>query len=61
MQAELRREQEEKEAAAREAARVAIREKGLLEVYEKISTKKKIKKDEEERLAKELKEIKLQR
>ena len=60
-QAELRREQEEKDAAAREAARVAAREKGLLEVYDKISNKKKIKRDEEERLAKELKEIKLQR
>jgi hypothetical protein len=32
-----------------------------VEVYDKISTKKKIKRDEEERLAKELKEIKLQR
>ena len=61
VQASQRREQEEKQAAIREAARVAAREKGLLEVYEKISTKKKIKKDEEERLAKELKEIKLQR
>lgn len=59
IQADLRREQEEKDAAVREAARVAAREKGLLEVYDKISTKKKIKRDEEERLAKELKEIKL--
>jgi len=38
---------------------VAAREKELQEVYEKISLKKKIKKDEEDRLAKELKEIKL--
>jgi hypothetical protein len=59
--ADSRREQQEKDAAVREAARVAIREKGLIEVYDKISTKKKIKRDEEERLAKELKEIKLQR
>jgi len=39
----------------------AAREKGLQEVYDKISKKKKEKKAEEERLAKELKEIKLQR
>ena len=55
----MRREQEEKDAAVREAARVAARPKGLLEVYDKITNKKKIKRDEEERLAKELKEIKL--
>lgn len=61
IQADLRREQEERDAAVREAARVAAREKGLVEVYDKISTKKRIKRDEEERLAKELKEIKLQR
>lgn len=59
IQADLRREQEENDAAIREAARVAAREKGLLEAYDKISTKKKIKRDEEQRLAKELKEIKL--
>lgn len=40
---------------------MAVRDKGLVEVYDKISTKKKIKREEEERLAKELKEIKLQR
>ena len=39
----------------------AAREKGLMEVYEKINHKKKEKKQEEDRLAKELKEIKLQR
>lgn len=39
----------------------AAREKGLQEVYEKINKKKKEKKVEEDRLAKELKEIKLQR
>jgi thiamine kinase-like enzyme len=38
-----------------------IREKGTLEVYDKISEKKRLKRLEEERLAKELKEIKLQR
>jgi hypothetical protein len=37
----------------------AAKEKGLLEVYDKISKKKKDKKAEEDRLAKELKEIKL--
>jgi hypothetical protein len=39
----------------------AAREKGLIEVYDKINKKKKDKRAEEERLAKELKEIKLQR
>lgn len=39
----------------------AAREKGLQEVYDKISEKKRLKKQEEDRLAKELKEIKLQR
>ena len=39
----------------------AAREKGLLEVYDKVNQKKKDKRDEDERLAKELKEIKLQR
>jgi hypothetical protein len=34
-----------------------IREKSLLEVHEKISNKKKEKRKEEDRLAKELKEI----
>jgi hypothetical protein len=36
-----------------------IREKGLIEAYENINKKKTDKKNEEERLAKELKEIKL--
>lgn len=35
------------------------REKGTMDVYDKISEKKRVKKLEEERLAKELKEIKL--
>lgn len=38
-----------------------IREKSLLEVHSKISDKKHAKKMEEERLAKELKEIQLKR
>lgn len=37
----------------------AAREKGLVEVYDKISEKKRLKKIEEDRLAKELKEIRL--
>lgn len=44
-----------------EAKVKAARDKGLQEVYDKISKKKKDKRAEEERLAKELKEIKLQR
>lgn len=60
-QADARREQQEKDAAVREAARIAAREKGLIEAYEKISTKKHDKAVENARLAKELKEIKLQR
>ena len=36
-----------------------LREKGLIEAYEKINKKKKDKKAEDERLAKELKEIRL--
>mmetsp|Transcript_4425 Transcript_4425/g.7532 ORF Transcript_4425/g.7532 Transcript_4425/m.7532 type:complete len:130 (+) Transcript_4425:1848-2237(+) len=38
-----------------------MREKGLIEAYEKINKKKRDKKAEDERLAKELKEIRLQR
>lgn len=44
-----------------EAAKAAAREKGLLEIHSKISTKKRNKAEEEARLAQELKEIKLQR
>lgn len=44
-----------------EAKMKDAREKGLQEVFEKINKKKKNKKTEEDRLAKELKEIKLQR
>jgi hypothetical protein len=44
-----------------EQRRKEMREKGLIEAYEKINKKKKDKKAEDERLAKELKEIRLQR
>ena len=50
-----------KEKEEYEAKVKAAREKGLMEVYSKINNKKKDKKEEEDRLAKELKEIKLQR
>ena len=60
-QADLRREQHSRDLAVREAARVNAREKGLKEVYDKISTKKQQKELEDARLAKELKEIKLNR
>jgi hypothetical protein len=42
-----------------EQVKINAREKGLKEAYEKISTKKKGKAEEDARLAKELKEIKL--
>lgn len=57
--ADDRKSKQEAEAAQKEAIRVAAREKGLKEAYDKISTKKKNKADEDARLAKELKEIKL--
>lgn len=60
-QADSRREQASRDARIREEARIAAREKGLKEAYDKISTKKRIKAEEDARLAKELKEIKLQR
>ena len=44
-----------------EQKRKEIREKGLIEAYEKINKKKKDKQEEDARLAKELKEIRLQR
>lgn len=61
LQNEAKREQKIKEKEEYEAKVKAARDKGLVEVYDKISKKKKDKKAEEERLAKELKEIKLQR
>ncbi len=39
----------------------AIREQGVKDAYEHISTKKRLKAEEDARLAKELKEIRLQR
>ena len=42
-----------------EEKKKAIREKGLMEAYEKINKKKADKKAEDDRLAKELKEIRL--
>ena len=42
-----------------EEKRKQIREQGLMEAYEKINKKKRDKKAEDERLAKELKEIRL--
>ena len=50
-----------RDAQLREDCRLAAREKGLKEAYDNISTKKRIKAEEDARLAKELKEIKLQR
>ena len=58
---EAKRAEKERLEKEREAKIKAAKDKGMLEVYEKINKKKKDKKAEEERLAKELKEIKLQR
>jgi hypothetical protein len=60
-EADNRRQQKKDEIARLEAVNKAAREKGLLEAFGNINQKKKEKRDEEERLAKELKEIKLQR
>jgi hypothetical protein len=59
--ADARRQQKKDDLARLESINKAAREKGLLEAYGNINQKKKEKRDEEERLAKELKEIKLQR
>ena len=61
MDNEAKRDQKVKEKEEYEIRLKAAKDKGLVEVYEKINKKKKDKKAEEERLAKELKEIKLQR
>ena len=60
-EADQRRQDKKDDLARLEAINVAAREKGLLEAFGNINQKKKEKRDEEERLAKELKEIKLQR
>jgi hypothetical protein len=58
---EAKRDNKKKEKEDYEAKVKAARDKGMLEAFDKISKKKKDKAAEEERLAKELKEIKLQR
>lgn len=57
----MKRDQKKKDKEDYEAKLKAAKDKGMVEVYEKINKKKKDKQAEEERLAKELKEIKLQR
>lgn len=59
--ADERRERERQDAEIRERARITAREKGLKDAYSVISNKKRLKAEEDARLAKELKEIKLQR
>lgn len=56
-----RREEKKRLEREMEEKRKEIREKGLAEAYEKINKKKADKKAEDDRLAKELKEIRLQR
>ena len=53
---EKQRQKEEEEAKRKE-----VRERGLLEAYDRISEKKRLRKEEEDRLAAELRKIKLQR
>lgn len=59
--ADDKRNQSARDAEIREQAKFHAREKGLREAYDNISSKKRIKAEEDARLAKELKEIKLQR
>lgn len=59
--ADARRTQKKRDEEELIATTKAAREKGLLEAFGNINLKKKEKREEEERLAKELKEIKLQR
>jgi hypothetical protein len=63
LKAQKERERLEKlrKKEAEEAKRKEAREKGLIEAYERISEKKRLKKEEEDRLAAELRKIKLQR
>ena len=58
---DARRTKKQNDAASLAAKTQAAKEKGLLEVHGKIETKKKEKREEEARLAQELKEIRLQR
>ena len=60
-QNDARRLKKQNDADSLAAKTKAAREKGLLEVHGKIETKKKEKREEEARLAQELKEIRLQR
>ena len=60
-QNDARRQKKESDAATLAAKTQAAREKGLLEVHGRIEQKKKEKREEEARLAQELKEIRLQR
>lgn len=57
--AQMARRKKDLETQQMEAARIAAREKGLQEIHQKISTKKREKAEEDARLAQELKEIKL--
>lgn len=58
---DAKRQKKQNDAEALAAKTRAAREKGLLEVHGKIEKKKKEKREEEARLAQELKEIRLQR
>ena len=60
-QNDARRLKKQNDADTLAAKKQAAREKGLLEVHGKIEQKKKEKREEEARLAQELKEIRLQR
>ena len=57
----MRRLKKKEELEAFEAKKKAMRDQGLVEAYEKINKKKRDKAAEDARLAKELKEIRLQR
>ena len=56
-----RRFKKQTDAQAQAAKQKEAREKGLIDAFDKINKKKQEKREEDERLAKELKEIKLQR
>jgi len=58
---DLKRQQKLEDQQALEEQKRQIREQGLIEAYDKINKKKNDKRVEDERLAKELKEIRLQR
>merc|ERR1711935_442776 len=58
---DLKRQQKLEDQQALDEKKRQIREQGLIEAYEKINKKKNDKRVEDERLAKELKEIRLQR